>query len=275
MSDDKKATGAPPAITPRTPMPRPDAPPQPEGFALPEVDTSTFDKKPAFSAVTRPAAGPSSPVGSAPAPAGDDDDRTDDGEPGALKGAGLKLRTWGGSAVAAVQRAVATDDEDEDEARTERPVGAAGASVAAGAAAGTTQAARTETVRVEEGVEPTGPRKVRLAIARVDPWSVMKLAFLLSVAAGIMIVVAAWVFWYAMNDLGVFTSIDEMIKEIVGPESELNLLQFVERDRIIALATIIAVIDVVLMTALATIGAFLFNVTAALVGGINLTLTDD
>ncbi len=271
MSDDKKATGAPPAITPRTPTPRPDAPPRPEGFALPDVDTSSFDKKPAFSAVTRPAPGPSSPVGGAPDT--DDAGRTGDDEPGALQGAGLKLRTWGGSVVAVVQRAVSTDD-DEDDARSERPVGGA-TSAAPGAAAGATQVARAETVRVEEGVEPTGPRKVRLAIARVDPWSVMKLAFLLSVAAGIMIVVAAWVFWYAMNDLGVFTSIDEMIKEIVGPESETNLLQFVERDRIIALATIVAVIDVVLMTALATIGAFLFNVTAALVGGINLTLTDD
>jgi hypothetical protein len=274
VSDDKKATGAPPAITPRTPTPRPDAPPRPEGFGLPEVDTSSFDKKPAFSAVTRPAPGPSSPVGSSPVAGSDEDARTEDGEPGALKGAGMKLRTWGGSAVAAVQRAVASD-EDEDDPRTERTAGGSGTSVAAGSAAGATKLARTDSVRVDEDVEPAGPRKVRLAIARVDPWSVMKLAFLLSVAAGIMIVVAAWVFWYAMNDLGVFTSIDEMIKEIVGPESELNLLQFVERDRIIALATIVAVIDVVLMTALATIGAFLFNVTAALVGGINLTLTDD
>ncbi len=272
MSDDKKATGAPPAIAPRTPTPRPDAPARPEGFALPEVDTSAFDQKPEFSAVTRPAPGPSSPVD-----AGRDQGRgepadADADEPGALKGAGMKLRTWGGSAVAAVQRAVSSDDEDDEGAR--RPTGA-GAPVAAAGAASTATVARTETVETDEALEQAGPRKVRLAIARIDPWSVMKLAFLLSVAAGIMIVVAAWVFWYAMNDLGVFTSIDEMIKEIVGPESEINLLQFVERDRIIALATIVAVVDVVLMTALATIGAFLFNVTAALVGGINLTLTDD
>lgn len=271
MSDDKKATGAaPPAITPRTPTPRPDAAPRPDGFALPEVDTSTFDKKPAFSAVTRPTPGESSPIGDAPAPQGADQREADaDGEGGALKGAGAKLKNWGGSAVAAVQRAVSSDD-DADETRRAQPSSAAGGT-SAGAAAATTAGPVTA---VDEEVA-AGPRKVRLAIARVDPWSVMKLAFLLSVAAGIMIVVAAWVFWYAMNDLGVFTSIDEMIKEIVGPESEINLLQFVERDRIIALATIIAVIDVVLMTALATIGAFLFNVTAALVGGIHLTLTDD
>lgn len=274
MSDDKKATGAaPPAITPRTPTPRPGAAPRPEGFALPDVDTSSFDKKPAFSAVTRPAPGESSPIGGPRAPeesTSREDDADGDGDEGALKGAGLKLKSWGGSAVAAVQRAVSSDDDRDDEPRAPQ-----GASAAGGAAAGAAATTAARPVAAVDDDVAAGPRKVRLAIARVDPWSVMKLAFLLSVAAGIMIVVAAWVFWYAMNDLGVFTSIDEMIKEIVGPESEINLLQFVERDRIIALATIIAVIDVVLMTALATIGAFLFNVTAALVGGIHLTLTDD
>ncbi|QIK85083.1 DUF3566 domain-containing protein [Sanguibacter sp. HDW7] len=119
------------------------------------------------------------------------------------------------------------------------------------------------------------PRKVRLTLSRIDPWSVMKMAFLLSIAIGIMIVVAAFVFWYALNDLGVFTSIDETIRKIVGSESELDILQYVQRDRVVSIAMVIAVIDVVLMTALSTIGAFLYNVVAALVGGVHMTLTDD
>ncbi|WP_207204598.1 DUF3566 domain-containing protein [Sanguibacter massiliensis] len=123
--------------------------------------------------------------------------------------------------------------------------------------------------------EDYAPRKVRLTLSRIDPWSVMKMAFLLSIAIGIMIVVAAFVFWYALNDLGVFTSIDETIRKIVGTESELDILQYVERDRVVSLAMIIAVVDVVLMTALSTIGAFLYNVVAALVGGVHMTLTDD
>ena len=123
--------------------------------------------------------------------------------------------------------------------------------------------------------EGYAPRKVRLTLSRIDPWSVMKMAFLLSIAIGIMIVVAAFVFWYALNDLGVFTSIDETIRKIVGTESELDILQYVERDRVVSLAMIIAVVDVVLMTALSTIGAFLYNVVAALVGGVHMTLTDD
>lgn len=121
----------------------------------------------------------------------------------------------------------------------------------------------------------SGPRKVKLSIARVDPWSVMKLSFLLSVAIGIMMVVGTWVFWYSLNNLGVFTSIDEMIRGIAGSASEIDILQYVERDRVLSLGVLIAVIDIVLLTALATIGAFLYNIVAALVGGIHLTMTDD
>ena len=118
-------------------------------------------------------------------------------------------------------------------------------------------------------------RKVKLSIARIDPWSVMKLSFLLSIAIGIMIVVATWVFWYTLNNLGVFTSIDEMITDIAGPGAEVNILDYVARDRVLSLGTLIAVVDVVLLTALSTIGAFLYNIVAALVGGIHLTMTDD
>lgn len=120
-----------------------------------------------------------------------------------------------------------------------------------------------------------GPRRVRLAVSRVDPWSVMKLSFLLSIAIGIMIVVSAVVFWLVLDKLHVFTDIDAMIKDILGADTKVNVLQFVELNRVISLSTIIAVVDVVLLTALGTIGAFLYNVVAALVGGIHLTMTDD
>ena len=123
--------------------------------------------------------------------------------------------------------------------------------------------------------ERVGPRRVRLAVSRVDPWSVMKLSFLLSIAVGIMVVVASVVFWLVLDKLHVFTDIDAVIKDVLGTDTKVNVLQFVELARAASLRTIIAVIDVVLLTALGTIGAFLYNVVAALVGGIHLTMTDD
>lgn len=121
------------------------------------------------------------------------------------------------------------------------------------------------------------PRRVRLAVSRVDPWSVMKLSFLLSVAVGIMIVVATVAAWTMIDNLGVFASVDQLLREVLGQESadRLNIMQYFAFDRFVSGATLIAVVDVVLMTALATIGAFLYNVTAALVGGLHLTLTDE
>lgn len=125
---------------------------------------------------------------------------------------------------------------------------------------------------------PSGaPRRVRLAVSRIDPWSVMKLSFLLSVAVGIMVVVATVAAWTMIDSLGVFASVDQLLREVLGQESadRLNIMQYFAFDRFVSGAVLIAVIDVVLMTALATIGAFLYNVTAALVGGLHLTLTDE
>ncbi|MCK0116033.1 DUF3566 domain-containing protein [Isoptericola sp. S6320L] len=118
------------------------------------------------------------------------------------------------------------------------------------------------------------PRRVRLSVSRIDPWSIMKLAFLLSVAIGIMIVVATGVVWYSLNSLGTFATIQEFLIETMGPQT-INITQFVEFERMISLSTLIALVNMVLFTAIATIMAILYNITAALVGGVHLTLTDD
>lgn len=135
--------------------------------------------------------------------------------------------------------------------------------------------ARTEPARPAAATSSGGARKVRLAVARIDPWSVMKLSFLLSVAIGIMIVVAAAVVWQTLDNMAVFTSVNETIATITDDPDFFNLLEYAAFSRVISLATMIAVVDVVLLTALSTIGAFLYNIVAALVGGVTVTLTDD
>lgn len=139
--------------------------------------------------------------------------------------------------------------------------------------------AGSPTVRPASGRTPVvggpGPRRVRLAISRVDPWSVMKLAFLLSFAAGIVLVVAVSVLWLTLDGLHVFTSVNDLVRQIVGSESSINVLDYVQFSKVLSVSTLVAVIDVFLLTALATIGAFLYNVVAALVGGVHVTMTDE
>ena len=122
-----------------------------------------------------------------------------------------------------------------------------------------------------------GPRRVRLTVARIDPWSVMKLGFLLSVAVGIALVVMVAVLWSILDSMGVFASVNSTIGEVLGGSdgTTFNLMEYIGFTRVLSLATVIAVVDVFLLTALATLAAFLYNVCSSLVGGLHLTLTDD
>lgn len=120
-------------------------------------------------------------------------------------------------------------------------------------------------------------RKARLRVARADPWSVMKVSFLLSIALGICTVVAAAVLWMVMNAMGVFSTVGGTISEATGSGdgSGFDLAGFLSLPRVLLFTSIIAVIDVVLATALATLGAFIYNLSAGFVGGVELTLAED
>lgn len=174
--------------------------------------------------------------------------------------------------------AAATRPRPKEPTMTTTPASAAAASTTAprpAASSDNLTGARPSTGRTPTVGSHGAPRRVRLAISRVDPWSVMKLSFLLSVAIGVMIVVAAAVVWFTLNGLQVFTKADQLVTQITGTESGIDILQYVEFQRIISGATLVAVIDVFLLTALATIGAFLYNIVAALVGGVHVTMTDE
>ncbi|RZU63166.1 DUF3566 domain-containing protein [Zhihengliuella halotolerans] len=118
-------------------------------------------------------------------------------------------------------------------------------------------------------------RKARLLVSKLDPWSVLKLSFLLSVALGIVTVVAAVVLWTVLDLTGVFDSVNNLLSEIAGSESSFNLAEIASLGQVAAFATIIAVVNVVLITAISTLAGVLYNISASLVGGIGVTLTDD
>ncbi|SNS98026.1 Transmembrane protein of unknown function [Micrococcales bacterium KH10] len=126
-----------------------------------------------------------------------------------------------------------------------------------------------------QGKSAAGPRRVRLTVSRLDPWSVLKFSFLISFAVGIMIVVAAAIFWLILDGMHVFTSIDDTIAEIAGDAEKFNILQWVTFERTMSMATIVALIDVVVLTVLSTVFSLLYNLTATLVGGVTVTLTDE
>jgi hypothetical protein len=196
--------------------------------------------------------------------------------PAATSAAGTKGRTpartpsaSGSSSAPAPAAAPATGT-------TPRASSTSGASATSGSAGTAAAASGTTSTRPAASslTSGTGPRRVRLAVSRVDPWSVMKLSFLMSVAIGIMIVVATAVVWLTLDSLQVFATINDLVTEVLA-DSTIDLMQYVEFDRVLSVATLVGVVDIFLITALATIGAFLYNITAALVGGVHVTMTDE
>jgi hypothetical protein len=132
--------------------------------------------------------------------------------------------------------------------------------------------------RVRPAVRRTGKvRKARLRLLRVEPWSVMKSAFVLSIAIGITLVVAAATLWSVIDAAGVFEVVGTLITDLTESESSagIEVQDYVGFSRVVGLATVIAVVDVVLLTALATLFAFLYNLSAALLGGFEVTLAED
>lgn len=119
-----------------------------------------------------------------------------------------------------------------------------------------------------------GIRRVRMTISRIDPWSALKLSFLLSVAIGIMLVVAAIVLWFVLDAMHVWARIDELLVTL-NSAPLLELGQYMQFGRMIPFAVVVGVIEIVLFTALGTIIALIYNLIASLVGGLHVTVTDE
>ncbi|WP_190129873.1 DUF3566 domain-containing protein [Streptomyces mashuensis] len=120
-------------------------------------------------------------------------------------------------------------------------------------------------------------RTARLRVAKADPWSVMKVSFLLSVALGVCTIVAATVLWLVMDAMGVFSAIGGTVSDATSSSEGggFDLESFLSLPHVLLFTSVIAVIDVVLATALATLGAFVYNLAAGFVGGVELTLAED
>lgn len=118
-------------------------------------------------------------------------------------------------------------------------------------------------------------RKARLLVSKVEPFSVLKLAFLLSVAFGVLTVVAAVAFWAVLDLTGTFDSFNQLMRDAIGAESSFDLRDAFSLGQVASYATILSVVNVVVISVISMLGAVLYNIASSLVGGVGVTLTDD
>lgn len=121
------------------------------------------------------------------------------------------------------------------------------------------------------------PRRARLRLTRIDPWSVMKTSFLLSIAFAIVTVVSVFMVWSVLGAAGVWDSVNSAVGSVLSSdgESTFDVEDYINTGRVMGFTVLVAAIDVFLLTAIATLSAFLYNMAAALLGGLDVTLAED
>lgn len=121
-------------------------------------------------------------------------------------------------------------------------------------------------------------RKARLRVSRIDPWSVMKTTFLFSIAFAVIQFVAVWMIWSVISASGAFDAVNKVLGDLLtspGSTNTFKLQDYVNSSRVLGLTAVFGVVDVLLITALSTLGSFLYNLAATVLGGLEVTLAED
>jgi hypothetical protein len=131
---------------------------------------------------------------------------------------------------------------------------------------------------VAEKLQRKSPRtvatkQVRLKLVYLDFWSVLKLSFLISVCLGIVLIIATILIWSLLDSLQVFSSLDKTLREILDQptfaiESSASLV------KVAGFAAIVAILNVVVGTALGAIATLLYNFSVRLTGGLLVGFTN-
>lgn len=119
-----------------------------------------------------------------------------------------------------------------------------------------------------------GPRRANLQIKRFDPWSVLKLSLVLGVALFFVWLVAVGVLYAVLDGMGVWDKLNGISSEILQPTDDGGGEPLISAGRVFGVAAIIGAVNIVLFSALSTVGAFIYNVSADLAGGLEVTLAE-
>ncbi|MEP6696557.1 MAG: DUF3566 domain-containing protein [Pseudonocardiales bacterium] len=117
-------------------------------------------------------------------------------------------------------------------------------------------------------------RRARLQVRRVDPWSVMKFSLVFSVVLCVVLIVAVAILYLLLSGMGVFDSINTTVTSFTATTNDVKPAPLFSAKGVIGVAALIGVADIFLLTAIATLGAFAYNLCADLVGGIEVTLAE-
>lgn len=117
------------------------------------------------------------------------------------------------------------------------------------------------------------PRQAALQLKRLDPWSVLKLALVLAVVLFFIWLVAVGVLYGILDGMGVWDRLNGTYADLVSGAAQTGS-SLISAGRVFGIAAVVGAINSLLFAVAVTVGAFVYNVSADLVGGIEVTLSE-
>lgn len=127
-------------------------------------------------------------------------------------------------------------------------------------------------VAVAAAVATGEPLRATVQIRRIDPWSTLKISLVISVAMFFVWMLAVGLLYIVLEGMGVWERLNNTFTDMVSQDS--GSVGLIDAGTVFGYAGVIGLINVVLFTALGTVGTFIYNQCCDLVGGIQVTLAD-
>lgn len=134
---------------------------------------------------------------------------------------------------------------------------------------------RSSKIAGAAGIAEDG-RSVRatMQVRRIEPWSALKFSAVISVVGFLVWMVAVGIIYIALDGMGVWNQVESSFGQFTTAEGTADSEAITSAGNVLGIAALLGFVNMFLFTALATVSAFIYNMIADLIGGVEVTLAD-
>lgn len=125
----------------------------------------------------------------------------------------------------------------------------------------------------KKSTKRTTTKQVRLKLVYVDFWSAVKLSFLVAIALAVITVVVFFLVYTVLETTGIFANINGLYKDVAGVGDDLTAI--FNLGRVMGFAVVVAILDLIVVTALGALCAALYNLSVKITGGLLVGFTNN
>ena len=115
--------------------------------------------------------------------------------------------------------------------------------------------------------------RVRRIIRKIDTWTVLKVTLVLNFIVSLTVVLGLSILWVLLVNAGVPQGLEDIARRLALLDQDASLVGNIET--LFTSVVSLAAVYMLTQTALATIGAFFYNLVSDLVGGIEVVVLEE